>query len=510
MRLKWWWWIAVLVLVSGCGEKYPDQIYPGVTVGGIEVGELSRAEATELLATALPAPAARWITLQVDEQMWRLSWADIGQSYDPAASAEAAYQVGRGPGDRTPAQLRAEGYDVAPRIRSADSAQLRAYLAQVAAAVHVPPVEAALRIEEGRVIATPGQPGRRLDVDASVERVARALQEGAAVAQLPLTETPPAIAAPEPAASQAQALLAQPFTLSVSDPLTGEPPAGYRVEFTADAAQVGRWLEFRPERDRIALYVNAPAVSDWLAEVEPGLAEALAFHSETLARVLAAVYAGEPHAQARIRHLERRYVVRPGDNFYDIAYAHGFPQWQLERANPDVEPGLIDVGQVLVIPSLDVLFPHPLVPGKRIEIDLPTQTLRAYEDDDLVFDLKVSSGISTSPTIAGQFQVLLKVEDAYAQRWALDMPYFMGIYAEGENYYNGIHELPITRWGGRLSAGVLGWPASYGCIIVNQQAAAELFAWAPVGTLVRIRGVAPGTPFGQQTLADIAPPVNTP
>ncbi len=138
------------------------------------------------------------------------------------------------------------------------------------------------------------------------------------------------------------------------------------------------------------------------------------------------------------------------------------PQWRLQQANPDVDPGLIDVGQVLTIPSIDVLFPHPPVRGKRIEIDLPTQTLRAYEGDAQRFEFKVSSGISTTPTLAGQFQILFKEEMAFAQRWHLDMPYFMGFYAEGEDFYNGIHELPITSYGTRLSPYVLGWPASYG------------------------------------------------
>lgn len=83
------------------------------------------------------------------------------------------------------------------------------------------------------------------------------------------------------------------------------------------------------------------------------------------------------------------------------------------------------------------------------------------------------------------------------------MPYFMGIYKEGPDFYNGIHELPITRGGYRLSRRVLGWPASFGCIILNVGDAQALFEWAPIGTLVSIKGVAPGTPFGQETLDQI-------
>ena len=64
----------------------------------------------------------------------------------------------------------------------------------------------------------------------------------------------------------------------------------------------------------------------------------------------------------------------------------------------------------------------------------------------------------------------------------------------GPDFYNGIHELPIAASGNRLWGGVLGWPASYGCIILDIGDAEKLYEWAPIGTLVRVAGTAPGTP----------------
>jgi LysM repeat protein len=256
-----------------------------------------------------------------------------------------------------------------------------------------------------------------------------------------------------------------------------------------------------------ALQRRPEIIRAWVEEIAPQVGQARRLDVEaTYQRLLASLDAGEGQTAAEIYHPPLTYTVDFGDTFYDIAYGFGFPQWHLEQANPDVEPGQIDVGQVLTIPSLDVLFPHPLVDHKRIEIDLPTQTLYAFEDNTQIFEFKVSSGISSTPTIAGQFQVLFKEEAAFAQRWSLDMPYFMGFYEEGEGFYNGIHELPITSRGVRLPSGVLGWPASYGCIILDEGDAESLYRWADVGTLVRVKGVAPGTPYGQQTLSDIAPP----
>lgn len=73
------------------------------------------------------------------------------------------------------------------------------------------------------------------------------------------------------------------------------------------------------------------------------------------------------------------------------------------------------------------------------------------------------------------------------------MPYFLAIYYERPGFVNGIHELPINAAGERLWASVLGRPASYGCIILDVGDAEKLYRWAPVGTLVRITGGAPGT-----------------
>ncbi|MGD2147024.1 MAG: L,D-transpeptidase family protein, partial [Anaerolineae bacterium] len=220
-------------------------------------------------------------------------------------------------------------------------------------------------------------------------------------------------------------------------------------------------------------------------------------------RTLAALDASEHQVPSLVRHPEATYVVQPGDVLFDIAYRHGFPQWRLEEANPDLEPDQLAVGMELTIPSIDVLFPEPLAPAKRIEIDLPEQRLRAYEDDELVYDFICSSGISTTPTIAGSFQVLFKEPEAYAQRWDLEMPYFIAIYQEGPEFANGIHELPITAGGHRLWSGYLGWPASYGCIILDIGDAEKLYDWAPVGTLVRIEGVAPGTPTYEERMAEL-------
>ena len=556
--------VFLCVVAVGGGLIYPlryqGRIYPGVSVyagegrPSIDVGGLTADEATAELVEGLPDPVAQILRLRAGGQVWSMAWADVGQGCDYAATAEAAYRVGRQGRwyDRALAawRLRMQGHRVGPIVVPADSDRVVALLDEIALSAAVPPVGARLQISPGGVEAAPGQTGRALDVEGSAARVMDALAESArtfstgaeqtaeagrtaaaAGVELVTVDVAPRLSEPEPAATLARSMLAQPFMLVADDPLTE-----LRAEFAVPPERVATWLRAVPEYTegtaRMALEVDESAVRAWLEEIAPQLvrsegrgAAGVSWEperrldlTETLGRVLAALDAGEHQAQARVWHPEGSYVVQPGDNFFDIAYSHGFPQWRLEEANPDVDPEALAIGMELVIPSIDVLFPHPLVPGKRIEISLPEQRLRAYEADidpdrlpdrprstsaaseeQLVYDFTCSSGMTSTPTIAGQFQVLFKEPEAYASRWELTMPHFMGVFQEGPEFVNGIHELPITSYGQRLWEGVLGWPASYGCIILDIGDAETLYNWAPVGTLVRITGVAPGTPvYGEE------------
>ena len=65
---------------------------------------------------------------------------------------------------------------------------------------------------------------------------------------------------------------------------------------------------------------------------------------------------------------------------------------------------------------------------------------------------------------------------------------FRSIYHATPNLLNGIHGLPLLSSGARLWANVLGQPASYGCVILDLEAAEHLYGWAEDGVVVEIRG----------------------
>ena len=74
-------------------------------------------------------------------------------------------------------------------------------------------------------------------------------------------------------------------------------------------------------------------------------------------------------------------------------------------------------------------------------------------------------------------------EEAYAADWGLSMPYFMGIYrpVPTSDFMNGFHGFPTRDGASLLWTGSLGYPVTYGCILLDTQNAALLYEWAEPG-----------------------------
>ncbi|HXV97769.1 MAG TPA: L,D-transpeptidase family protein, partial [Anaerolineae bacterium] len=124
---------------------------------------------------------------------------------------------------------------------------------------------------------------------------------------------------------------------------------------------------------------------------------------------------------------------------------------------------------------------------KLIVVGVAEQRMLVYEGSKQVFDFVVSTGEPGSDTAIGDFEILDKIDVAYASLWNLDMPYWMGIYWADSTMENGIHSLPIVRHTGyKLWDGYLGQRVSYGCVILGDKDAATLYEWAEVGTKVKI------------------------
>jgi lipoprotein-anchoring transpeptidase ErfK/SrfK len=118
---------------------------------------------------------------------------------------------------------------------------------------------------------------------------------------------------------------------------------------------------------------------------------------------------------------------------------------------------------------------------KRIEVNLAEQWLYAYEGDTLVYDAPVSTGRDDWETPQGRFRINRKLEKTTmtgserGETWNVpDVPHVMYFTNEG-------HALHGTYWHDQFGTGVR---RSHGCVNLPLDAAAALYAWAPIGTEV--------------------------
>ena len=115
-----------------------------------------------------------------------------------------------------------------------------------------------------------------------------------------------------------------------------------------------------------------------------------------------------------------------------------------------------------------------------VDVNLSTQTLRAYEGDTVVFSTLISSGTWEHPTVTGQFRVWLTFESQTMDGRLLgydyyleDVPYVMYFYQD--------YALHGTFWHSNF-----GTPMSHGCVNLETSDAAWIYNFVSIGTLVNV------------------------
>lgn len=461
-----------------------DRIIPGVTSLGVPLGTKSTADAAAALWTAWDA---QQIALRSDAESWVVRPSELGLVLDAAATAEAAASKGRAGSDLV-AVVR-EGpswFDVAP-VWSLDPAAAEATLTDLASRLAVAPVDAQVRIAGGRAEAVPAEAGRELDMAATLSALqadpARVLESG----QLALA-TRPVPAAVEDATSavdEANRLLATTVTLRAYDPVRDET-----LTWPVGPAIWSEWLRLTvdPAEPRSFRWVADDHLgAAFLDDLEAGLDGRTFDDASTLAAVSQAIQSQQPDVQVRLYHPETRHVVRSGETLSSIGYAYGIPYPWIQQANPGVDA--LSVGQTIIIPSPDVMLPLEPVAGKRIIVSMSEQRARVYENGALKWDWPASTGIDSSPTAPGVFQVQSHEPNAYAGNWDLWMPSFLGIYrpVPTSDFMNGFHGFPTRGNAQLLWTGDLGRRVTYGCILLSSENAQLLYDWAEDGVIVEVR-----------------------
>ncbi len=459
-----------------------DLIAPTVTVMDLKVGSMTKAEAAAALQE-------RWqeqqILLEHSTGTWSVPVTELGMILDAQATADGAYAQGR-----TMASLfdLFQGGLEAQPVWLFDAGMAASVLSAYAPQLAVSPVNATIKVEEGRVVELPAAEGRALDLNRTMAFLtadpAAVLMSG----RLPLTteSIPPAIDDVSEMAEEARSLLSTAVTLRAYDPITDETatwviaPESWgswlTLNTTADDTNHFQWVL---DEDEAARYLDTELVELGTERYldSKGLMPAL----------MNAIVTQEPIVNTRIFHHPRQHVVQSGETLASIGRAYGIPYPWIEQANPGSE--FLPAGSTITIPSADEMLPLPVVENKRIVVSVDQQRAWVYEDGELKWDWPVSTGIEDSPTAPGIFQIQSHEPNAYASNWDLWMPSFMGIYrpVPTSDFMNGFHGFPTRSGSNLLWTGDLGRKVTYGCILLSSENAELLYDWAEEGVVVEVQ-----------------------
>jgi len=236
----------ILFLVTiGYRVAYAGRIFPGISVAGVNLSGMKPVEAAVKLQEVLTYPVTGRIVLRDGANLWVETPVRLGMVFDPAASAQTAFETGRrgNPFKLINTQWAASqaGLDVPP-VAVIDQRLAHSYLQNLATQIDKPVAEASLVINGLEVSSTPGQVGRRLNVDATLVYLTVQMQsfrDG----EIPLVieEQTPEVIDAAPQAEAARRLLSGPLTLSIPNSRAGDPgPWQVQPAELAPMLRVGR------------------------------------------------------------------------------------------------------------------------------------------------------------------------------------------------------------------------------------------------------------------------------
>ncbi len=466
-------------------------IVPGIRAMGVDLSGRTIAEASSALEKAWQA---KTITVQAGTHTWTLPATKLGYQLDADRMAQLAHRVGRTPDSLLDLLRRGAPASIDP-IWTLDPNVAVDTLRPLVAPLEAPPRDATVRISGTEVETTPSSVGQAVELATGVADLQRYAGQVLADGRLTLTIVPlqPQIVELSAAAEQARQLLsAGPVSVRLNDPVSDQ-----KVAWQIAPEEIGSILT--PQFDS-----SNPVTATWGVDEEK-LKEILAQRTEALAPeryvnpqealplLASAIVRAAPTGQRsevklRVYHFPRQHTVKAGETLSSIANDYGIPYPWIQQANAGLGD-LVFSGQTITIPSQDEMIPLPPVENKRIIVTMKDQKLQAFEDGKLKWYWTISTGIPSSPTSPGVFQVQGRDPNAYANSWDLWMPWFVGFYrpVPTSDFMNGFHGFPKRAGTQLLWTNSLGKPVTFGCVLTTTENAKLLYDWAEDGVIVEVR-----------------------
>lgn len=125
--------------------------------------------------------------------------------------------------------------------------------------------------------------------------------------------------------------------------------------------------------------------------------------------------------------------------------------------------------------------------AKLIVVDLDTQTMKAYEGGEVIFDFHCVTGSKDHPTDPGHYRVLYRDKNRVSAKYHVPMHWALFFTHDGKAFhqYHGAVPLSIVR---TLKEHVTDYLGSHGCVRLVEKDAKALYEWADTRTKVHVEG----------------------
>jgi lipoprotein-anchoring transpeptidase ErfK/SrfK len=444
--------------------------YPNTYVGSISVAGLTQAEARQQIALNIAPVLDRTITVTIPDstqpvnsvtgefpvKSYQSTPRNLGVTVDTESAIKKAWEVGHQTNMREwlvgqlSGLVRGETTRVAPAY-TIDPAQLDTFIIGTVTVGIAQPKPATLAITNGIPVITPDEPSISVDIEQLREQIraialAPTAAPGLVAAKAVTTRAKVTAETLRPLIDQfIQYQKAQIAITDVNDGVL-RPNAGTLANFVTAVQQAD---------GVVALDVNTTAISAYLRTAGPRGMD-VATTTKNVQQLVASALQEAKQAEpiARTVALTRLLVT-------------------------EVSPGGYEAG---------------LYEGKYIYVSLADQKLYRINGQELEKPYIVSTGKWSTPTPRGVFAVQSKYPRAWSAMFKLWMPYWMNFVGVPEGSSEvlpdglyGLHELPEWPNGYKEGVNNLGSAVSSGCIRLGVGDAAEMYAWADVGTPVVVR-----------------------
>ncbi len=260
--------IVVLLLLAVIIDSalYYGKVHAGVSVAGRGLGGLTHDEATAFLARMVRESNNSTVVLRSGSKSWTVTPADLGMTIDTPAAVVAAMDVSRRSNFLVDLGRRCRLYFKGEEVSLSgtfDDALLDELFTKIARDLDIPPVEAGLFIDGGRITVIEGLKGLVVDKAALAEELRAALlalQPGEL--QVPMAVADPSLRVDETqhAVEQAEVMISAPVTLRAGDrtwTLTSEQIAAY----------MGYAAEYRDGASRLVCFLSADKMGPFFKEL---------------------------------------------------------------------------------------------------------------------------------------------------------------------------------------------------------------------------------------------------